>query len=133
MRILMIHNEENFSFYHSEADSYTKCGHFVYLRRFNNESLSHGTDGLELTLVATDSYLNVDQIMYLLTRLRSPNDESDYASPTHHKICLWLDAQGLNLGIGLNTITLGGFSTPRSHTSDEMRYWIENSLEDTFE
>lgn len=84
--------------------------------------------GMEFTRVSSHVELTVDQVMYMLSRMRG----KEFSEPGASRICIWLDkyTKTAILGIGINTYTLKrGVDFDRG----ELLEWIDINLQMEFE
>ncbi|WPJ20527.1 hypothetical protein vBPFY1MI_68 [Pseudomonas phage vB_PF_Y1-MI] len=86
---------------------------------------SLGQCGVEAHTVSCDGHMTLDQVMYMLTRLRGPED----GEPSGSRICMWKTDGVVFLSIGFDTINIEMFKDPII----DLIQWIEDALEDEFE
>lgn len=93
--------------------------------RGTQDERSLGQCGTEAHTVSCDGHMTLDQVMYMLTRLRGVQ----CGEPSGARICMWKTEEDAFLSIGLPTIVA-------SEWRDDiacLRRWIEDALEDEFE
>lgn len=84
---------------------------------------SLGMCGVELSRVSSNEELTLDQVIYLISRLRGETSE-----PDDSRICMWLSKHGGIIAIGSEI----------RHLKDvqdfaEFRQWVDITLQDEFE
>lgn len=86
---------------------------------------SLGQCGTEAHTVSCDGHMTLDQIMYMLTRLRGTVD----GEPSGARICMWRADSVIFLSIGFETINIAEFKDPIVN----LIQWIEDALQEEFE
>lgn len=84
--------------------------------------------GAEFVEMHTHEYMNVEQILYALTRVRGEGD----GHPGGHAISMWKERDGIRLGIGHHYIRVTD-TDGRRMDIDQLRHEITEALANTDE
>lgn len=98
---------------------------YVNPSKFDPEEYAFGLCGIQATMVKSKIYMTVDQVWYMMTRLRTSTLTKLHPGDT---ICIWRDIDSGNV-----TCRIGNFNfESNGYNSSDFRTWAEWAIEVTF-